>query len=60
MVAWGESGHGTEVKALMELGDGHEKKKPTKAQNKKEFYKYIGQKRQRRKGEMNSWENVGQ
>jgi len=36
------------------------KKKPTKAQNKKEFYKYIGQKRQRRKGEMNSWENVGQ
>lgn len=26
MVAWGESGHGTEVKALMELGDGHEKK----------------------------------
>lgn len=36
------------------------KKKPTKAQNKKEFYKYIGQKRQKRKGEMNSWENVGQ
>lgn len=30
MVAWGESGHGTEVKALMELGDGHEKKNQQK------------------------------